>query len=98
MCGITVLLVEASIGSCLCKEGLGRPPECPQPPSLQQKHWFIDLSADLAGAEAQINPKEEPSHLRAVALRLSSAKYLLQQMGMVCLGIPRHLDNTRQKL
>ena len=96
-----MLLVEASISSCLCKERLERQPECPQPSPPQQKHCLIDMSADLAGAEDQINPKEESSPLRAenaLAPRLSSAKYLLQQIGMVSLGVPRHLDNTREKL
>lgn len=65
MYGITVLLVEASISSCLWKERLERQPEYPQPSLLQQKHCFIDMSADLAGAEDQINPKEELSPLRA---------------------------------
>lgn len=60
-----MLLVEASISSCLWKERLERQPEYPQPSLLQQKHCFIDMGADLAGAEDQINPKEEPSPLRA---------------------------------
>lgn len=101
MYGITVLLVEASISSCLWKERLERQPKYPQPSLLQQKHCFIDMSADLAGVEDQINPKEELPPLRAenaLALRPSSAKYLLQQIGMVCLGVARHLDNTREKL
>lgn len=61
---------------------------------------LINMWADLAGAD-QINPKEESSSLRAedaVALRLSSAKYLLQQIRMVCLAVPRQLDNAREKL
>lgn len=81
-------------------ERLERQPECPQASLPQQKHFLIDMSADLAGAD-QISSKEESSPLRAedaIALRLSSAKYLLQQIRMVCLAVPRHLDNAREKL
>lgn len=100
MNGVTPWLVDAIISSCSYNKSLEWQPDCPQPFSPQQQHCFLDISADLAAAAGQINPKEEPSPLRAenaLALRLPSAKYLLQQIGMDCLRVPRYLDNTREK-
>lgn len=94
MNGVTPSPVDATISSCSWKKSLEGQPECPEPFPPQQQHCFLDTSADLAAAEDQINPKEEPSPLRAenaLALRLSSAKYLLQQIAIVCLGFPSTL-------